>query len=1099
MDKYHNLCKGYLEKIRPLLVNRPDVKDEFVELEKMCGTTDILVASTALSKGKALYKKVYHSNPTKIEVVYVESDCIGLRNKNQELLNKIEELDVELSTTIASDLAELTTASNLNAAQKVKNAEMSANLETLTGELAEAKSDIQENIAKLTAATKAAATTETATDDQFTKLNKELGEKTKKVGELEGISDRLKNQITEQTKEINTQKNLVNQTTDNNKVLIQTNDELNKKLIKHTTLLEQFNKIGKFAISINNDNQTTVSQINKLTDLVNSGSDNETHDVVNNYKAIFQTKNDQIKKLATELKNAKKKLISQIDTTAIELMSKNNDVSDNLKNNKMREQARIIIKLRNILNDKRKELIMHKNYIDTEKKKLRTLLLSSRQTKRGDNRPITEKMANGIKKLLEEKPMSLEKKKLIEARRNARRNARQSIVSDSGDGSDILLIANNVKNKIEYDTHAFVLDSDDELVDIDFGTDDSGDESFEIDFDTDSDKSTNKLTSAALLIGALSDKDRVVALQQVSKHIQSDESVNDIKIKLKNVQRDKETQRNLQQPNNNSSMLDNYDKRIGELTNDLNQAINTNNSFANTVGVVQLISKNTNGVKYDQGELDAYTSKLSKENENLKKILETYKNNRVVSYGIIDDLVVTADNNNNALIKTNEALQITLNEYIKKEKRVNLDSKKVNEKPVISTTDITDLLGKSGYSYNTISGLTSSSDGCGDVCDTIISALLSLNELQRAAMDEFNKTLSEKTTKNSSLENDVTRLSQDLETNKKALLAGRADILDKKTEKKNMGEKLKKMEKNIQELENYKSLNNTRSILHNSVISDMENKHKNDLEEARRQPLKNAEVASELEQLKSNYKKLQDENTRLSIDPINSQIDELKELLENKTINYDSSTSRLNDIITNLTDKLDKQNKLIEDYDRMLESIGLTNEEHTNDITKLKDQVQILKTENTILLNELTNLREKHKKSMEKHKKSMESLMFTEDEIIDGKFKKTQRGTRANEDIMADGDVDAFLEKNISNLSNETGGILGGGYSDDVMNFGGIVGVGGGMLFSENAVTLLMVTCVILLMYLIHIMYYQPESCGYKKKNSCDRVPRNKVIKFAKC
>jgi hypothetical protein len=57
-------------------------------------------------------------------------------------------------------------------------------------------------------------------------------------------------------------------------------------------------------------------------------------------------------------------------------------------------------------------------------------------------------------------------------------------------------------------------------------------------------------------------------------------------------------------------------------------------------------------------------------------------------------------------------------------------------------------------------------------------------------------------------------------------------------------------------------------------------------------------------------------------------------------------------------------------------------------------------------------------------------------------------------------------------------------YSGGRMALGGVMG--GAILFSENAVAVLMVTCILLLMYLIHILYYQSCS-GYKNRSKCGR------------
>ena len=68
-------------------------------------------------------------------------------------------------------------------------------------------------------------------------------------------------------------------------------------------------------------------------------------------------------------------------------------------------------------------------------------------------------------------------------------------------------------------------------------------------------------------------------------------------------------------------------------------------------------------------------------------------------------------------------------------------------------------------------------------------------------------------------------------------------------------------------------------------------------------------------------------------------------------------------------------------------------------------------------------------------------------------------------------------------------------YSDGRMALGGVIG--GAILFSENAVAALTVTCILLLMYLIHILYYQPCS-GYKNRSKCgrDSLQNNEAIQY---
>ena len=78
------------------------------------------------------------------------------------------------------------------------------------------------------------------------------------------------------------------------------------------------------------------------------------------------------------------------------------------------------------------------------------------------------------------------------------------------------------------------------------------------------------------------------------------------------------------------------------------------------------------------------------------------------------------------------------------------------------------------------------------------------------------------------------------------------------------------------------------------------------------------------------------------------------------------------------------------------------------------------------------------------------------------------------------------------------GGMSFGGdddYSDGRMALGGVMG--GAILFSENAVAILMVTCIVLLMYLIHILYYQPCS-GYKNRGHiyCGSLQNNEAIQY---
>ena len=78
------------------------------------------------------------------------------------------------------------------------------------------------------------------------------------------------------------------------------------------------------------------------------------------------------------------------------------------------------------------------------------------------------------------------------------------------------------------------------------------------------------------------------------------------------------------------------------------------------------------------------------------------------------------------------------------------------------------------------------------------------------------------------------------------------------------------------------------------------------------------------------------------------------------------------------------------------------------------------------------------------------------------------------------------------------GGMSLGGdddYSGGRMVLGGVMG--GAILFSENAVAVLMVTCILLLMYLIHILYYQPCS-GYKNRGHiyCGSLQNNEAIQY---
>jgi len=88
---------------------------------------------------------------------------------------------------------------------------------------------------------------------------------------------------------------------------------------------------------------------------------------------------------------------------------------------------------------------------------------------------------------------------------------------------------------------------------------------------------------------------------------------------------------------------------------------------------------------------------------------------------------------------------------------------------------------------------------------------------------------------------------------------------------------------------------------------------------------------------------------------------------------------------------------------------------------------------------------------------------------------------------------------NLQNITNDTRGGMsfGGGddYSDGRMALGGVMG--GAILFSENAVSILMITCLVLLMYLIHILYYQPCNSNKNRESIyCGSLQNNEEIQY---
>ena len=82
------------------------------------------------------------------------------------------------------------------------------------------------------------------------------------------------------------------------------------------------------------------------------------------------------------------------------------------------------------------------------------------------------------------------------------------------------------------------------------------------------------------------------------------------------------------------------------------------------------------------------------------------------------------------------------------------------------------------------------------------------------------------------------------------------------------------------------------------------------------------------------------------------------------------------------------------------------------------------------------------------------------------------------------------------NKNDTYGGMSFGGddYSGSRMSLGGVMG--GAILFSENAVAILMVTCILLLMYLIHILYY--PCSGYKNRGHiyCGSLQNTEAIQY---
>ena len=123
------------------------------------------------------------------------------------------------------------------------------------------------------------------------------------------------------------------------------------------------------------------------------------------------------------------------------------------------------------------------------------------------------------------------------------------------------------------------------------------------------------------------------------------------------------------------------------------------------------------------------------------------------------------------------------------------------------------------------------------------------------------------------------------------------------------------------------------------------------------------------------------------------------------------------------------------------------------------------------------------------------ALYFTNDDIDmnDGVLKLDKDiATKHINDVLETKDLGEIRKKMTKLLLNEQSNlkpVTYGGYDNvvsqyDGVAFGGVIG--GAILFSENAVTVLMVTCILLLMYLIHILYYQPCS-GYKNRSKCGR------------
>jgi hypothetical protein len=108
----------------------------------------------------------------------------------------------------------------------------------------------------------------------------------------------------------------------------------------------------------------------------------------------------------------------------------------------------------------------------------------------------------------------------------------------------------------------------------------------------------------------------------------------------------------------------------------------------------------------------------------------------------------------------------------------------------------------------------------------------------------------------------------------------------------------------------------------------------------------------------------------------------------------------------------------------------------------------------------------------------------------DNNFSGNSRGSIVSDDNNFSGiSIDNIVSDDDDDDDNFSGGLPLGGM------------VGGAMIFAENTMTILIVTCILLLMYLIYILYFQPESCGYKKINKCGQgmLRSTRGVKYIAC